>query len=44
MGCRSVLFAKGAILFYMKARNLNRPTKLSRSTVENARNAAENFL
>ena len=43
LGCRNVLFVRDAIIFCMKAVNLDLPTKLFLKTVENVQNATENF-
>jgi hypothetical protein len=44
LGCRSELFAMGAVTFYMKGLNLSRQTKLLFKTLANAQNAVGNFL
>ena len=42
LGCRSELFAMGAVTFYMKGLNLNRQTKLFCKMLANAQNAVGN--
>ncbi len=43
LGCRNVLFAMDAIMFYMKALSLNRLMKLLLKIAENAQVVTGNF-